>query len=1142
MIACAACGHENPDGQKFCGDCGRRLDAVPSPARVEERKVVSVLFCDLVGFTAASETADPEDVRARIRPYHDMLRAEIEGYDGTVEKFIGDAVMAVFGAPTSHDDDPERAVRAGLAILEAIDDLNEADPTIELSVRIGVNTGEGLVAIDARPELGEGMVTGDVVNTASRLQGVAPVNGVAVGEATYLATKDVFEYEELPAAELKGKAGPVRLFHARAARARFGTDLTRSFATPLVGREIDLALLKGIFEKALAAPGVQLVTIAGEPGVGKSRLVAELGAYIDERPDLLIRWRQGRCLPYGDGITFWALGEIVKAEAGILESDDPGTAAAKIDAIVAEDDPDGPWLRQRLRPLVGIEAPAAAREENFAAWRHFLESLAERRPTVLVFEDLHWADDAFLELLEHVAEYAHGVPLMLLATARPELFDRTAGWGTRLRNATTIELTPLTEAETGRLIANLLDQAVLPAEVQTAILERSGGNPLYAEEFVRLLKDQGSLAKATGTWKLDPSAEIPMPSGVHGLIAARLDALEPDKKSLLQDAAVVGKVFWVGAVASMGARDRDGVERGLHELARRELVRPARRSSMEGEAEHAFLHALVRDVAYGQIPRAARADKHVAAARWIEQTAGNRAEDHSEILAAHFESAIELTRAAGATDTTELEAAAVRYLGLAGDRALGLDAEAAERNYARALELSAPDALDRPALLVRYADVLRHRARLTESIARFEEAIDGFRSNGDDRALALALGQYSLALSDAGDPRSRAGAYEGLAILEPLGPSVELVSALTEVAAERVVTENDLESGLVAANGAIEMAAGLGLPEPARATGFRGVARFSLGEASGLDDMLRAIELAAGQGLGREVSVLRYNLADCQSLVEGPRRALETIRQGLALAMDRGIADYTLYFRAAIIRRLENLGDWDAALSEAEALDPLMEGAGMMYDLALLRAYHARILSARGDLDRAWSLAEWAFSKARDSDEQQLVMTCLPTAATILFLRGEPRAAGDLVEEYLSSPKVWLGDEAPLQFPRCIRAALSAGSAAHVSRLLGAVPLRYPLERFASASGTGLAREHLAEYGSAHEAFAAAAAGWSSFEMPYEHAHALFGQGRCFAALGRVHDAKAPLRDALEIFQQLRAGPAQHDVEALLGEGIAQTS
>ena len=454
---------------------------------------MTVLFCDLVGFTAASEAADPEDVRARIRPYHARLRQEIERYSGTVEKFIGDAVMAVFGAPVAHEDDAERAVRAGLRILEAIGELNDQDPTLSLQVRIGIDTGEAVVALGARPEQGEGMVTGDVVNTASRLQGAAPVDGVACSVQTYRQTERVFDYEELEPVQVKGKAEPLALFRPLRPRARFGADVIRTHATALVGRELEKPLLIGTFERSAQQRSCQLVTIVGEPGVGKSRLCAELFGYIEDRPGL-VRWRQGRCLPYGEGIAFWALGEIVKAECAILDSDPPEQAAAKLEQALPIDDPDRPWLLARLLPLVGAGGEPASQEESFTAWRRFLESLAASRETVLVFEDLHWADPALLSFVEHLADWSQGVPLLLLCTARPELYEQHPAWAAGLRNATTINLAPLSDEETARLFGALLERAVLPADTQRALLERAGGNPLYAEEFVRLLADRELLS------------------------------------------------------------------------------------------------------------------------------------------------------------------------------------------------------------------------------------------------------------------------------------------------------------------------------------------------------------------------------------------------------------------------------------------------------------------------------------------------------------------------------------------------------------------------------------------------------------------------------------------------------------------------
>ncbi|HEY8018711.1 MAG TPA: adenylate/guanylate cyclase domain-containing protein, partial [Actinomycetota bacterium] len=362
MATCPACGHENRDGAKFCEECATPLGTPARPV-AEERKVVTALFCDLVGFTATSEAADPEDIDRMLTAYAAMARERIEAYGGVVEKFIGDAVVGIFGVPAAHEDDPERAVRAALRIAEDAAEL-EAIGGAPLTLRIGINTGETLVRLGVVPSSGERMLAGDAINTASRIQSVAPEMGVAVGLDTYGATSQVFDYEELEPATLKGKSEPVRVFHAKAPLARFGSDLTRTHDTPFIGREIDLALLKGIFDKAVAADAPQLVTVVGEPGLGKSRIAAELFAHLDARSDL-ITWRQGRCLPYGEGITFWALGEILKAHAGILESDPPEVATAKLDQVL----PDGPeraWFRERLLPLLGIEAASTAgREELF---------------------------------------------------------------------------------------------------------------------------------------------------------------------------------------------------------------------------------------------------------------------------------------------------------------------------------------------------------------------------------------------------------------------------------------------------------------------------------------------------------------------------------------------------------------------------------------------------------------------------------------------------------------------------------------------------------------------------------------------------------------------------------------------------------
>ena len=737
MATCSACGHENPDAAKFCMECATPLGSAVSPV-AEERKVVTVLFCDLVGFTATSEMADPEDVNQMLNAYAAMTRQAIEVFGGTVEKFIGDAVVGVFGVPAAHEDDPERAVRAGLRIVEEAEALTAVGDE-PLRLRVGINTGEALVRLGIIAATGEGFLRGDAINTASRLQSAAPEMGVAVGEATYEATSLVFEYEELEPATLKGKSEPVRLFVATAPRARLGSDLLRTHDTPYVGREIDLAILRGVFDKALAASSVQLITVVGEPGIGKSRLVAELARHVDSIPEL-VTWRQGRCLPYGEGITFWALGEVLKAHAGILESDDAGTVTDKLELVLPEG-AEREWFRQRLLPLLGLETSTTAeRDELFTAWRRFLEHVAERDPLVLVFEDLHWADPAMLAFLEHLADHAEGVPLLVVGTARPELFEQHPDFAAGLPNVNRINLAPLSAEETARLISALLEAAVIPAELQAPMLDRSGGNPLYAEEFVRLLRDRDLLVRKGSSWELAVGAEIPFPDSVQALIAARLDTLSPERKAMLADAAVIGKVFWSGAVAAMGNLTEADVGTAMHELARKELVRSSRRSSMEGEAEYAFWHVLARDVAYGQIPRASRASRHVAAAAWIESKAPDRVEDHADVLAHHYSSALELARAAGQIDqAAELERPALRFLTLSGERALGLDTDAALESFERALALTPPDHSARADALRRFGEVAYQAARFSEAAVALEEAFELFRARGDQAAAVVLI-------------------------------------------------------------------------------------------------------------------------------------------------------------------------------------------------------------------------------------------------------------------------------------------------------------------------------------------------------------------------------------------------------------------
>jgi class 3 adenylate cyclase len=1120
MLICPKCGRESGEGFAFCPYCGAALDVTSRQGVVEERKIVTVLFCDLVGFTAASEQQDPEDVRARLRPYHARLRQEIERFGGTVEKFVGDAVMAAFGAPVAHEDDAERAVRSGLRILEAIAELNEGDPELDLKVRIGINTGEAVVAVDANVERGEGIVAGDVVNTAARIQSAAPVNALAVSEQTYRATSRVFLYEPLPAAAVKGKAEPLPLWLATAARARYGSDVRREFNTPLVGRELEKPLLIATLERAAQRRSVQLVTVVGEPGVGKSRLISELFAYVDAKPDIT-RWRQGRCLPYGERITFWALGEIVKAEAGILESDSPLVAAEKLERVVEGEEADRQWMLQRLAPLVGVEAASyAEREEQFVAWRRFFESLAINRPTVLVFEDLHWADDALLDFIEYVAEWSQGVPLLLVCAARPELYERRPGWGAGQRNAQTINLEPLSEEETAELVSYLVRNAVLSPELERAILERAGGNPLYTEEFVRLIRDRG----------LDED-DVLLPDSVQALIAARLDTLPPDRKSLLQDAAVIGKVFWAGAVAEMGGLGHPEVELALHELARKELVRTVRTSSMEGESEYSFWHLLVRDVAYSQIPRAQRSRRHRAAAAWIERKAGERVEDLAEVLAHHYVQALELAEAAGAAPEADaLAAAARRFLALAGERAIGLDTAQAEARLARALELTSDDDAERLSLVIRWADAAAQGGRLLEPAGVLDQALKSSRARADPETVAEALQLRSRMSLRLADGKGVDLATEAVRLLESESRRRALVGAYSQLAHAHWI-EGAFADAIAAADRACALANVLGLPQPQRALAYRGMARAYLGDVHGTEEMERALSAFLENGAGQDAAMLLNNLALARFPFKGSARSLAAVEDAITFCRQRGLVQGERVLQAGRPLLLAELGRVDEALGEAARLAVALEASGQITDLVEVRAVQLLVRAEQGHPRRTNEVR--ALLKAANESRHVDTNALAGAAAALVLAQDAPSEARELLTELAESARTHRTPYYARQLGTAVRAALLAGDGAVAERLARSLEPHSPLDEHALCAARAALAEHAGDHEEAAALYANAASRWQEFGNVPERAHALLGQGRCLRALGRP-GAEEPLLEARELFASMGYEPMVAEADGLL--------
>jgi len=772
----------------------RRADADDATTRSprardggQERKVATLLFADIVGFTSLNERQDPELVSSRTASLFERLSREVQRYEGTIEKFAGDAMLAVFGVPAAHEDDPERAVRAALemqAVVSAVGADAEAGSALEL--RIGIETGE--VLVDQTRAAGERdlFVTGNAVNTAARLQGIADPGTVVVGPSTYAATRDVVDYEELPPVELKGKAFPLAAWRAGAVKAGRGGGRSRlGLQAPLVGRNAELALLKETVRRATADGSPHLVTVLGSAGVGKSRLTWELEKYLDGLPDIY-HWRKGRCLAYS-GPSFGPIADVVKVDARIQDDDGPDAArkklATRLDELALGDDETA--VRDALEAVLAIGDPRdRPRDELFEAWRKYLGAIADVAPLVLVVEDIHWADDGVLSFLDFLARWGEG-PIVILCLARHELLERRSGWGGGVPNATTIVLAPLGADASSALMAGLLDGGV-PPELGARITELAEGNPLFVEEMVRMLVDRGVLRFVDGHWELAGAVDqVEIPGSVQAVLAARLDTLPADEKRVAQDAAVVGRIFWDVVVAHLARTERGSTEQLIRRLRVKDLVVQRSPSSLADASEYGFRHVLIRDVAYDSLPKRHRSRLHRDIALWAEAELTDRVDEFAELIASHLAAALayeeefaegdsdqelraarELAKAAAlraagrATAMTQMDAAS-RWLKLAVDLAEKLGA--APREFA--------------ALAVSYAEVGWENADPEEREIVLRDAIDGVlaladRSTDDGQLLARLRNHRAHALYDLTRvEEARELVRLGIAELEPGPPT-----------------------------------------------------------------------------------------------------------------------------------------------------------------------------------------------------------------------------------------------------------------------------------------------------------------------------------------------------------------------------------
>ena len=980
MATCPSCGTENPDGAKFCNGCGTTL-AQADPRR-KERKFATALFADLVGSTALAEQEDPEVVQSVVGRTFDRLSEEIARFEGLLEKFMGDAVLAVFGVPRAHEDDAERAVRAALEMHAVLSELNrgfaaEGKPTLEM--RIGVEAGEVLVDLERASGPRDRMLTGDAVNTAARLQTSAEPGRIVVGPAVYASTKEVIEYRELEPLALKGKAEPVPAWQALRIKARTRGERPRlGLESRLIGRDEELAVLKQTLRRVETEGRPALVTIVGPAGVGKSRLVAELEHYVEGLPQT-VYWRRGRCLAYGN-TSYSAFADAIKAQCEIFEDDAADIAGKKADAAVRELFGEEEVAPQ-IRALVGAgEARGVSREDLFEAWRRFLERMAARYPLALVLDDIHWADAGLLDLIEHIADWAQG-PIVVITTARAELFENRPTWGGGKRNAASISLDPLSEAEGEEMLDDLLPGEIAP-ELRHTIVERSEGNPLYVEEIVRKLIDDGVLrATEASRWEVARSVEdVELPRSIQGLIAARLDGLPEDEKAALQDAAVVGRVFWTGAVAELTGRSIGEVRDALGRLRVKELVLPHEPSSFSDEHEFSFRHNLIRDGAYDSLPKSLRADKHTGVARWAERRAGDRADEIAELIATHQLEALGYLDELGETGErrSDLERSAFAWTLAAGERTSALWQRSEATRWFREAERLA-DAIglppqDRVELSRAHVDASWGADPTAETARVVRRALETFEALGDDIGAGWAQAQLvvPLLMLTSHDEAEHAG-RTAVATLEPLGEREELAGALHRLGWYLWRRGRGREAEPLLRR-AVEMAERVDSPlVHAESTQTLAVCLGQLGRsAESLELIEEAYRLAKEVGefsnLMRCYNNLPSTVADLGSDLP---RAEAVLREGLELAQRAGAAGAEGWITGSLGDMLFRLGELD----EAEALQRRAVELAVEVGDEPLRGMRLTALAAallfRGKLDEAEAVHRESIPVLNENPEPQ---------------------------------------------------------------------------------------------------------------------------------------------------------------------------
>ncbi|MDP9344106.1 MAG: AAA family ATPase [Actinomycetota bacterium] len=1138
-MICPSCGHENPEGNKFCGECAAPLVPTPS-SQAEERKVVTVLFCDLVGFTASSDNADPEDVRARIRPYHSRLRTEIEGYGGTVEKFIGDAVMAVWGTPVAQEDDAERAVRTALDLMDAVAAMGEEIGAPALRARAGVLTGEAAVNLAAQ---GEGMVAGDLVNTASRIQSAAPAGQVFVGDATRRATEAAVVYEDAGLHELKGKAEPLRLHRALRVVAGVGGALkSMGLEPPFVGRERELRLVKELFHASAEDRKAHLLSVVGIGGIGKSRLSWEFYKYIDGLSDTMF-WHRGRCLAYGEGVTYWALAEMVRMRARIVEAEEPSSAAEKLRACVEASVPDPEerrWIEPRLASLLGLEERAAHdREDLFGAWRLFFERLAEQLPVIMVFEDMQWADTSLLDFIEHLLDWSRSHPVFVMTLARPELAERHPHWAAGQRNFTSQYLEPLSTKAMEQLLTGLVPG--LPEELRSQILARAEGIPLYAVETVRMLLDRGLLVREGNEYRTAGQVDkLEVPETLHALIAARLDGLSPDERRLVQDAAVLGKTSTKPALSALSGFPEEELDPILSSLVRKEILNVQADPRSPEHGQYGFLQDLVRTVAHDGLSRHDRRLRHLAAAEYLEQAWGSEEEEIVEVVASHY---LEAHRA----DPSDVDAGhkARGMLVRAAERAASLGAGGeARRYYEQAIEL-AEDPLMEADLHERAGEAAALTADAAGARQHFERAETLFEELGRTRSagrVQAALADLSFEAGDVVDAARRMErAHQALSSEEP---GEELATVAAQLGRFLYFSGREDEA-LAPIEEALELAESLALREVfSHALNTRALMLQPKGRNEEAGVLLQhALQVALDADVPSAAFRSYNNLVALLARQDRHEEELETSRRGLELARRVGNRRWEWKFRSDMVNPLVHLGRWDEAVAIRDALGA--EGALGVIAVAVEMAPIIPALLARGDLDEARAIVR-SLEERADTREVQFHDTLAAARAMVARADGRPEEAIAIAEEILGDGQRSPADLAMRDIAvEGILAGLDLGEVERARGLLGLVE-RMPPGLFVPILQAQLprlqARVAIAEGATAEPDFTPAEKAFRDFTMPFELAVTLLEHAEWLASAGRSQESSPLLEEAGEIFDRLQATPWLDRVEQARGRLSAGAS